>query len=214
MKKFYNSQKIEVGIDEAGRGCLSGPVFTGAVILPKEFEKEDEQLISQIKDSKKLSRKKRAMLKDFIESIAIDFSVTFKDNNYIDKHNILKSTHDCMHQSIKNLNVIPELILVDGNSFKTYYHDEELIENICIIGGDNKYLSIACASILAKEYHDEYIENLLKQDNTLEIYGWDSNMCYGTQKHIEGIKTYGLSKYHRKSFGICKDYIKKNNIKI
>jgi len=207
MLKYYNSEKIEVGIDEAGRGCLAGPVFTGAVILPKEFEEEDEDLISQIKDSKKLSRKKRAILKNFIQDIAIDYNVSSKDNNYIDKHNILKSTHDCMHQSIRNLNIVPELILVDGNSFKPYYNDEELIENICIIGGDNKYLPIACASILAKEYHDEYIENLLENDSNLDVYGWHSNMCYGTEKHIEGIKTNGLSQYHRKSFGICKDYL-------
>lgn len=207
MLKYYNSEKIEVGIDEAGRGCLAGPVFTGAVILPKDFEEEDEDLISQIKDSKKLSRKKRAFLKNFIQDIAIDYNVSFKDNNYIDKYNILKSTHDCMHQSIRDLNIVPELILVDGNSFKPYYNDEELIENICIIGGDNKYLPIACASILAKEYHDEYIENLLENDSNLEVYGWDSNMCYGTEKHIEGIKTNGLSQYHRKSFGICKNYL-------
>lgn len=207
--RYYNSEKIEVGIDEAGRGCLAGPVFTGAVILPKDFEEEDEDLISQIKDSKKLSRKKRHILKNFIESIALDFNVSYKDNEYIDKHNILKSTHDCMHESVKNLNIVPELILVDGNYFKPYYNDEELIENICIIGGDNKYLPIACASILAKEYHDNYIETLLNQDSNLNVYGWDSNMCYGTQKHIDGIKENGLSKYHRKSFGICKDYLNK-----
>jgi len=149
MLKYYNSEKIEVGIDEAGRGCLAGPVFKGSVILPKDLEEEDEDLISQIKDSKKLSRKKRSILKKFIQDIAIDYNVSYKDNNYIDKHNILKSTHDCMHQSIRDLNIVPELILVDGNSFKPYYNDEELIENICIIGGDNKYLPIACSSILA-----------------------------------------------------------------
>ena len=206
MLKYYNSEKIEVGIDEAGRGCLAGPVFTGAVILPKEFDEEDKYLLYQIKDSKKISRKKRALLKNFIENIAIDYNVSSKDNNYIDKHNILKSTHDCMHECIKNLNIVPELILVDGNYFKPYYNNEELIENICIIGGDNKYLSIACASILAKENHDEYIQNLLEKDINLNVYSWESNMCYGTEKHINGIKENGLSKYHRKSFGICKDY--------
>ena len=207
MLKYFNSEKIEVGIDEAGRGCLAGPVFTGAVILPKDFEDEDIDLISQIKDSKKISRKKRAILKSFIESIAIDFNVSYKDNNYIDKHNILKSTQDCMHESVKNLNIVPELILVDGNYFKPYYNEEELIENVCIIGGDNKYLSIACASILAKEYHDEYIEKILDKDNKLNVYGWDTNMCYGTEKHIQGIKNNGITKYHRKSFGICKNYL-------
>ena len=94
MEKFYNSVKIEVGIDEAGRGCLAGPVFTGAVILPKEFSEEEQYYIDQIRDSKKLSRAKRAMLREFIENIALDYSVTYKDNEYIDKHNILKSTQD------------------------------------------------------------------------------------------------------------------------
>ncbi len=209
MEKYYNQDKIEVGIDEAGRGCLAGPVFVGAVILPKDFEEEDAELISSIRDSKKLSRKKRAILKNFIESVAIDFSVSFKDNDFIDKHNILNSTHKCMHDAISTLNVVPELILVDGNSFKPYYNNEELIDNVCIIGGDDKYLPIACASILAKEYHDEYVENIMIKDNNEEKYGWESNMCYGTEKHIKGIKNYGLTKFHRKSFGICKNYIQK-----
>ena len=107
MLKYYNSEKIEVGIDEAGRGCLAGPVFTGAVILPKEFEEEDEDLISQIRDSKKLSRKKRALLRQFIESIAIDFSVTFKDHDYIDKNNILKSK--AIKQFINSTEFVSEL---------------------------------------------------------------------------------------------------------
>ena len=201
MLKYYNSEKIEVGIDEAGRGCLAGPVFTGAVILPKEFEDEDEDLINQIKDSKKLSRKKRSLLKGFIQDIAIDYSVTYKDNTYIDKNNILKSTLDCMHQSVKNLNIVPELILVDGNSFKPYYNDEELIENICVIGGDNKYLPIACASILAKEYHDEYIENLCNSNQHLDkYYNLTSNKGYGTKAHLKGLKKHGISLFHRKTF--------------
>ena len=115
MKKYYTNDKIEVGIDEAGRGCLAGPVFTGAVILPKEFEEEDEYLISQIRDSKKLSKKKRHLLRNFIESIALDYSVTYKDNLFIDKHKILNSTLISMHDSISKLNIVPDLILADGN---------------------------------------------------------------------------------------------------
>ena len=206
MEKFYSKDKIEVGIDEAGRGCLAGPVFTGAVILPKDFEEEDEDLISQIKDSKKLSRKKRHILRNFIESIALDYAVSYKDNNFIDKNNILKSTLLCMHDSVSKLNIVPELILVDGNTFKPYYHNDELIENICVIGGDDKYLPIACASILAKEYHDDYIKNIIESDEKYTNYGWDTNMCYGTEKHLKGIREYGITKYHRKSFGICSKY--------
>jgi ribonuclease HII len=207
MKKYYTENKIEVGIDEAGRGCLAGPVFTGAVILPKDFEEEDEDLIFQIKDSKKLSKKKRYILRNFIESIALDYSVTSRDNSYIDKYNILSSTLSCMHDAVSNLNIVPELILVDGNSFNPYYHKNQLIEHICIIGGDDKYLPIACASILAKEYHDDYIKKLLNENKEFENYGWDTNMCYGTEKHLNGIKNYGITDYHRKSFGICKQYI-------
>ena len=112
MEKYYSQDKIEVGIDEAGRGCLAGPVFVGAVILPKEFEEEDEDLIYSIRDSKKLSRKKRAILKGFIESIAIDYSVAYKTNDYIDNFNILNSTHKCMHDAVSTLNVVPELSLI------------------------------------------------------------------------------------------------------
>ena len=209
MNKFFSKDKVEVGIDEAGRGCLAGPVFTAAVILPKEFDDELHELINQIKDSKKLSRKKRFILRELIENIAIDYSVTFKDNNYIDKHNILKSTQDSMHQSISKLNITPDLLLVDGNYFKPYYNNNELIDNVCIIGGDDKYLPIACASILAKEYHDDYIKNLILKNKNLSIYGWEKNMCYGTAIHINSIKEYGISCYHRKSFGICKDYLNK-----
>ena len=202
MKKYY-SDKLEVGIDEVARGCLAGPVFVAAVIWPKDLECEIQ---NEIKDSKKLSRKKRKYLREYIEENAIGFSVAYKDNNYIDKFNILNSTHKAMHEALNNLNITPELILVDGNSFKPYYQNNELIENVCIIEGDNNYLSIACASILAKEYHDEYIKNLVKSDSSLEVYDWENNMCYGTKKHIEAISNYGLTKYHRKTFGICSSF--------
>tara|TARA_B100001093_G_C26446558_1_gene850468 strand:+ start:58 stop:672 length:615 start_codon:yes stop_codon:yes gene_type:complete len=204
MNKYY-SDKLEVGIDEVARGCLAGPVFVAAVIWPKDLNCEIQ---NEIKDSKKLSRKKRKYLREYIEENAIGFSVAYKDNNYIDKFNILNSTHKAMHEALNELNITPELILVDGNSFKPYYKNNELIENVCIIEGDNKYLPIACASILAKEYHDEYIKNLVSKDRDfLTKYDWENNMCYGTKKHIDAITNYGLTKYHRKTFGICNKFI-------
>lgn len=202
MKKYY-SNKLEVGIDEVSRGCLAGPVFTSAVIWPKDLDCEFE---NEIKDSKKLSRNKRNLLRDYIECNAIDFSIGYKDNTVIDKYNILNATHMAMHDALDNLNIVPELILVDGNSFKPYYHNKDIIEHICIIEGDNSYLPIACASILAKEYHDEYIKNLIEKEVDLNKYDWLNNMCYGTKKHIDAIKEYGISKYHRKTFGICSHY--------
>jgi ribonuclease HII len=203
MKKYY-SNKLEVGIDEVARGCLAGPVFTAAVIWPKDLDCEYQ---NEIKDSKKLSKKKRKFLREYIEYNAIDFSVAFKDNTVIDKYNILTATHMAMHDSIKKLNIIPELLLVDGNTFTPYYHNNDVIEHTCIIEGDNKYLPIACASILAKVYHDEYVEMLINNNKDLNKYDWGNNMCYGTKNHINAIKEYGISKYHRKTFGICKDYI-------
>ena len=203
MKKYY-TDKLEVGVDEVARGCLAGPVFSAAVIWPKDLNCEIE---NQIKDSKKLSKKKRKILRDYIEYNAIDFSVAQIDNTIIDKYNILNATHMAMHKALDNLNVIPELILVDGNSFKPYYYKDYLIDYTCVIEGDNNYLSIACASILAKVYHDEYIETLLEKDSELKKYGWETNMCYGTKIHLDAIKKHGISKYHRKTFGICADYI-------
>ena len=112
-----------------------------------------------------------------------------------------------MHSAIDNLNVIPELLLVDGDKFKPYYNNNDIIEHVCVVGGDSKYIPIACASILAKVYHDQYVENLVKQNPDLNKYDWCSNMCYGTKKHIDAINKYGLTEYHRKTFGICNNYI-------
>ena len=206
MNVFFDKNKIEVGIDEAGRGCLAGPVVCAAVIMPQNIDNEYLYLQNQIKDSKKLSRKKRKELKEFIEFIALDYSVCYKDNVTIDEINIFNATHQCMHDCLNKLNIIPESILVDGDKFNNYYNNNELIEHNCIIGGDNKYISIASASILAKESHDDYIVNLCNNNKELNQYDWINNMCYGTQKHINGIKKYGITNFHRKSFGICKDY--------
>lgn len=196
---------LQAGIDEVARGCLAGPVYAAAVIWPNEFDDEDNKII--LRDSKKLSKKKRSFLRDYIEKNAIDFSVAFETNEVVDKVNILKATHMAMHKAIRNLNVKPDELLVDGNLFTTYFDEfGGIIPHECFIKGDDKFQSISAASILAKVYHDEYIEKLVEEEPELEVYDWKSNMCYGTKKHIDAIKSNGLSKYHRKTFGICKDY--------
>ena len=206
---YEDEDKIEIGIDEAGRGCLFGEVFVAGVILPKNIkeliEKEEEKII--IKDSKKLSKKRRIKAKEFIERVAIDYCVVSKDNKIIDQKNILNATIEGMHQVLDQIQTRPNKILVDGNRFK-FYRDQngELIEHKCITGGDNKYLSIASASILAKTNKDLYIENIVNNNPELEKYDLVNNSGYGTKKHIEAIKKYGTTKFHRKSFGLCADY--------
>ena len=153
-----------------------------------------------------MTHQNRKICKEFIETYAIDYGVGIADNTEIDLINILNATHLAMHRAISNLNVIPELIHVDGNSFKDYYDDKnELVDYQCIIGGDDIYLNIACASIIAKETHDEIIRSLVIEQPLLNHrYDWESNVCYGTQKHRDGIDKWGISKYHRKTFGICR----------
>ncbi len=204
MQNSSDNDILEAGIDEAGRGCMSGRVYTACVILPKEF-KDDTYL--QIKDSKKIPSKKRTLLKKYIEENALAYSVQFADVDEIEEKNILHATIAAMHRSIDDISIKPENILVDGTYFKIYKNqDDEIIPHQTIIGGDNKYRNIAAASILAKTYHDEYVLDLLEKNPDLEKYGWRKNMCYGTKQHMEAIKTYGTTKYHRKSFGICKKY--------
>ena len=204
---LYNSDiVIEAGVDEVARGCLAGPVYAAAVIWPKELD--DSIQHPRLKDSKKLSKKRREYLKDYIEETAIDFSVAFVNNEEIDKINILEASQLAMRKAIANLNVEPESLLIDGNYFKPYVNDEgNIIQHECFVKGDDKFQSISAASILAKVYHDEYIEKLVEEEPELEEYGWLTNMCYGTKRHIETIKNKGLTKYHRKTFGICKEYI-------
>jgi ribonuclease HII len=203
MNKYYSKSKLEVGIDEVGRGCLAGPVVAAAVIWPKDI---NDDLELQITDSKKLSRKKRNELRYFIEENAIDFSVAFIDEKIIDKKNIFNATQLAMHKALDKLNTIPELILVDGDKFKPYIYNNDIIENICIIKGDLHYKSIACASILAKEYHDDYIKKICETNISYNNYDLLNNMGYGTKKHIDAIKKNGIIEIHRKTFGICKLY--------
>jgi len=208
LKTFYNKNLLEAGIDEAGRGPLFGRVYTAAVIIPNDdtFKKPF------IKDSKKLSKKKREFAYEFIINNAIDYSVSYKEANEIDYNNIYNSTFDCMHNSIDKLIVRPDFLLVDGSEFQIYKNNGEIVPYECVIKGDGLYASIAAASILAKVSHDKYIEEMCKKNPLLEeFYGLSSNMGYGTKIHMNGIKRYGISPWHRKSFSPCKNL--KINIK-
>lgn len=188
IKKF-SKFKHEVGVDEAGRGSLAGPVTAAAVILGKNFKGKN------LDDSKKLSQSKRLELKKFIEKNALAYSVAFVSSYQIDKNNILNSTFEAMHKSIEGLNIEPDFILVDGNLFKPYRD----FKFKCIIKGDQKYQNIAAASILAKTYRDEYMSNLHIK---FPEYNWIKNKGYGTKFHIDMITKFGRTKYHRKSFQI------------
>ena len=197
MLSYYNKDILEVGIDEAGRGPLFGRVYVGGVILPQDGDH------SLIKDSKKLSARKRLMIYDYIKDFAIDWSFEYGTAKEIDQYNILYITHQTMHKCIKKLNVRPDHILVDGNSFPIF-NDGDAISHTCITGGDNKYTPIAAASIIAKVEHDKYIEKLCDNYEYLDInYGLRKNKGYGTKQHIDGIKEHGISDWHRKTFGIC-----------
>ena len=188
IKKF-SKFKHEVGVDEAGRGSLAGPVTAAAVILGKNFKGKN------LDDSKKLSQSKRLELKKFIEKNALAYSVAFVSSYQIDKNNILNSTFEAMHKSIEGLNIEPDFILVDGNLFKQYRD----LKYKCIIKGDQKYQNIAAASILAKTYRDEYMSNLHIK---FPEYNWIKNKGYGTKFHVDMITKFGKTKYHRKSFQI------------
>jgi len=207
MLPFQNKDILEIGIDEAGRGTLIGRVYIAGVILPNNIEElcEEEDII--IKDSKKMSKKRREITKNFIEKIAIDYSIVYKDNEYIDKHNIFQATMKGMHEVINNISIKPDKILVDGDHFNIYRDSNgELIHHECVINGDNTYMSIAAASILAKTYKDKHIEDLVLEYPGLEKYDLLNNSGYGTANHIEAIKNYGICSFHRKTFGICKNY--------
>ena len=194
LKPFYQDVFVEAGCDEAGRGCYAGPVFAAAVILPKDFYHP------VLNDSKQLTYEQRAALKMYIEEKAIAYSVAMIDNDEIDVINILKASFKAMHAALDNLLIRPELLLIDGNRFtaygKTAHH--------CIIKGDGIYASIAAASILAKTYRDNYMEQL---HESFPHYNWKSNKGYGTLEHRKAIDLHGLCKYHRKSFNILPSQI-------
>ncbi len=186
LKSFYKTLN-EAGTDEAGRGCLAGPVTAAALILPDGFKNEI------LTDSKLLSEKNRKLLRPIIEREAISFAVAHVDHAEIDKINILNASILAMHKSITKLKVTPEFIIVDGNRFKTFAE----IPHECIVKGDSKYLSIAAASILAKTYRDDFMAEI---HEIYPMYNWKQNKGYPTKEHREAIRKYGLTEYHRKSF--------------
>jgi ribonuclease HII len=189
LARFFDPLKTEAGLDEAGRGCYAGPVFAAAVILSKDF------FHPLLNDSKQLTHTERELLRPVIESESIAFAVARVDNEEIDEINILQSTYKAMHLAIGQLSVTPGLLLVDGNRFRPYNE----IPHHCIIKGDGKYNAIAAASILAKTYRDEYMQQLHLE---FPMYGWNENKGYGTARHRASIETYGICRYHRKSFNI------------
>ena len=199
MLNICKKNTIEVAIDEVARGCLFGRLYSAAVVWPIDFDNTKYN----INDSKKLSKKKREVLYDVIINNAIDWNVNYIEHDEIDKLNILEANMKSMHQNVDNLTLDIEHILVDGNYFKPYKN----IEHTCVVKGDSKYCSIAAASILAKVTHDRYIIDLCNTYPDLqEKYDLLNNMGYPTKKHIEGIKKHGISKFHRKSYGICNNY--------
>ena len=197
---FFQTQFVEAGLDEAGRGCYAGPVFAAAVILPIDF------FHPLLNDSKQLKEKERDLLRPIIEKESLAFAVGSVDNNEIDNINILQASFLAMHISLDNLKTVPEFLLIDGNRFKAY----KKINHQCIIKGDGKYASIAAASILAKTYRDDYMKKIHAD---FPYYGWDSNKGYGTAQHRKAIEENGLCAYHRKSFKIdtCKSVLEMNH---
>ena len=194
LLKAYSKLQIEIGTDEAGRGCLAGPVTAAAILINDKLENE------LINDSKKLSINSRKNLRLFIEEHNNYFSIAHVYENTIDEINILNASIEAMHQAISTLSFEPEFIIVDGNRFKPY----KQIPHETIIKGDSKYLSIAAASILAKTYRDEY---MLQLHEEFPMYGWDRNMGYPTKKHREAILEYGPCKYHRKTFRLLPEQL-------
>ena len=187
LKLRFSNYDFECGTDEAGRGCLAGPVTAAAIILPDSFSN------NILNDSKVLSKKTRSDLRPIIEDQSICYSVSHISPEVIDRINILNASILAMHKSIKNLIMTPQFIIVDGNRFKPFGQ----IPFCTIIKGDSKYFSIAAASILAKTYRDEYMQKIHLE---FPMYNWKQNKGYPTKEHRAAIKKYGITKYHRKSF--------------
>jgi len=187
LKPYLHSNLVEAGCDEAGRGCLSGPVFAGAVILPKDFHHPF------LNDSKQMSEANRYELRTVIEKEALAWTVGQVSNEEIDEINILNASFLAMHRAIDELKIKPGFLLIDGNRFKSYKN----IPHKCIIKGDATFASIAAASVLAKTYRDDYMNKL---HDAYPEYGWNRNKGYGTAAHRDAIEKYGITIHHRKSF--------------
>lgn len=193
LKSCFQSELVEAGCDEAGRGCIAGPVFAAAVILPPNYRNKE------LNDSKLLTEKQREKLRKQIEKHALSWAVGQVDHSVIDRINILRASFKAMHLALDQLEQSPELLLIDGNRFIPYkslpYH--------CVIKGDGKYLSIAAASILAKTYRDDYMKEL---HISFPEYSWNTNKGYPTEYHREMVKNIGMTRYHRKTFRLFPEY--------
>jgi ribonuclease HII len=194
LSPFFQTNLIEAGCDEAGRGCYAGPVFAAAVILPKDF------FHPLLNDSKQVKVAMRYELREVIELNAVSFGVAMIDNVEIDEINILRASFKAMHKALDKLNTKPQLLLIDGNRFVPY----QKIPHQCIVKGDGKFASIAAASILAKTYRDDFMMQLHKE---FPVYQWNKNKGYGTLDHRKAIEQVGLCRYHRRSFDIIPQQI-------
>ncbi len=192
LERYYKKGVIEAGCDEAGRGCLAGPVFAASVILPADFYHP------LLNDSKQVTEEHRNELRPIIERDAIAWAVEMIGHVEIDQINILNASFKAMHNAIGKLTIRPELLLIDGHIFPAYFG----IMHQCVVKGDAKFASIAAASILAKTYRDDYMYTL---HNEYPLYGWDENKGYATKRHRTQIAALGITPYHRKTFGICKE---------
>ncbi|MBN2349898.1 MAG: ribonuclease HII [Bacteroidales bacterium] len=194
LRSFCKEKVTEAGCDEAGRGCLAGPVFAAAVILPEDYSHP------VLNDSKKLNEKARYSLRDEIEQHALAYAVALVNNEDIDIFNILRASIMAMHKALDNLKIRPQHLIIDGNRFYRYKN----IPNKCIVKGDGKYFSIAAASVLAKTYRDDFMKKI---HHEYPNYRWNENKGYPTRYHQEAIRKYGITKYHRKSFNLYNDQL-------
>ena len=198
LSSHYYEGQVEAGCDEAGRGCLAGSVYAAAVILPEDYQN------ALLNDSKQLTEKKRYELREIIQRDAVAWAVGIVTPEEIDKINILNASILAMHRALDQLQVRPEAIIIDGNRFKPYKNpaNGKPLPHTTIVKGDGKYLSIAAASILAKTYRDDYMNELAKE---YPQYDWLSNKGYPTKKHRDAIRQYGITPYHRKSYNLLGD---------
>lgn len=197
LKSFYNEGVIEAGCDEAGRGCLAGPVFAAAVILPAGFDSE------LLNDSKILTEKQRMELRPIIEKEALAWAVEAVSNEEIDEVNILNASFLAMNRAVQKLKIKPEYLLIDGNRFRP----QNKIPFTCMIKGDGRFFSIAAASVLAKTYRDDFMEKI---HNEFPDYEWSKNKGYPTKKHRDAIRKFGVTKYHRKTFRLLNEQLELN----
>jgi len=191
---YFKEGVLEAGCDEAGRGCLAGPVFAAAVILPPDFEDD------LLNDSKKLTEKQRYELRPIIEKEALAWAVEAVDNHEIDEVNILNASFLAMNRAVQQLKIQPEHMLIDGNRFRPQTN----IPYTCMIKGDGRFMSIAAASVLAKTYRDDF---MAKIHNEFPVYDWKTNKGYPTARHRAAIAKFGISKYHRKSFRLLNEQL-------